>query len=345
MLMLLEAYKKIQRIGFPITLRYAPGIWKVNPKSGMKEGKRMIMLQRVEEVKTKDGSVMVRWVDGNPIIDGERNYGNPNYIFRKSRILSEEDIEEALFLIGVSPIVKRGNIIVVEDVATEAKVIAERRAKSVDVDYLIYSKKSPLTEDRIISLAYAWGVGNITSMRGSIDAIKNALYSQVTHKETVEHDPQFGYDAFIEAALADETPEFMECMALITKAEVSGALAWDKRNYAWIIKGEKKDDDVQLMTIVPTQSSKRKELLARELVGNAKKKALLSNEESKGDDDDDKFVMKSEEEMKEIWSKYTKKQWAKVSEEEFNAAKQMVGIEDEISDGIAIAQMLKYFSE
>jgi hypothetical protein len=292
------------------------------------------MLKRYESIGTSEGTVEVRWADTNTVsATGEQNYGNPNYIFRKLRILNETDIEEALFLMGFCSMVKAGRI-VVEDKVAEARTIADRRAKDADINFLIYGTSSELTEDRLIKLAYAWGVGGMEAMRGDINAIKNALYDIVLLKEK-EKDPQFGFDAFIEACQSDDTPEFLDCMAIVRKAEDTKVIKWNARDFSWSVRGGVKEEDVLLLQINPAYSTKRREMLAQAIMSDARKKAML---------DVDKPLTPGANKTG-AYENYSLNDWKHAAPEDYAAAKKLAGITDKTPDGIAMGRLVKFFAK
>lgn len=342
-----KAVETIDRVGFPLTIKYPPGVMRVNAKSGLKEGKGLLVFKKHNIFNTPQGSFTLRWAEGvSTTAGGVANYGDPNYRFDRFKILSEGDIEEAIFLIGISGLVDRGRL-VVEDVDHEARIVADRRASEADINYLIYSDHSPLNTEKVIAMAYGWGISNIETLRGSVSAMRNALYDRVAKMEK-EHNEQFGFKAFIDAAMSDEIPEFITCMGLITRAEAARKLAWDARAFSWILKGGTKKDDITLLTIAPSDSTRRKEKLAQYLAGDQKKKALLEAEEKKAET----FATKNKEDDKtaedvvfERFAALTDEQWEDLPKEDFSTARKMAKVKPNTPANVAMNMCKRYFRE
>lgn len=158
-----------------VQLRYPNGVMKKN-KSGLYEPKKPFFLQ----VRSTDG--MWRW---NDRMQGKYKQSN-RFKISDPWIFSEDQIDLVWFLKNHCPEVK-ARMVHFEDPEEVAKKAAETKFSDIDLNFILYSKKSPISTDTnaLRSVAEVFGVKDANTM--GIWELRKAVYDEVSLGEKTKN--------------------------------------------------------------------------------------------------------------------------------------------------------------
>lgn len=193
-------------------------------------------LKRIYPIKLLSADGMWRYTSSKPSKVGA---GAPptyaiNHIYVKDETpYFEADIELLWYLSGKSADVQ-ARILRFEDPAAEAKKKVAVMSDDTEIKFYLMGKTSPLynDEDALRSIAAAFGIEN--DQRLNIDELKVAIYDAVSTGQK-RGDRACNYDLFMEFTQAEDKHRYAsKCRKAIT----DGDLYFDKKEYAWFLKGQ-----------------------------------------------------------------------------------------------------------
>lgn len=190
--------------------------------------------RKIYPVKLLSADGMWRFTKSKP---SRRGTNGPtyvqNHIFISDRTPYHEDDIELIWYIAIHSADLRAKILRFDDPAEEAKKKVEAMSDDTEIKFYLMGKTSQLSqdEDALRSIATAFGVEN--EHRMNLDELKIAIYDAVTAGQR-RGDRACNYDVFMEfTQAADKHKYASKCR----KAIKDGDLYFDKKEYAWFLKG------------------------------------------------------------------------------------------------------------
>ena len=202
-------------------LRYPNGI-RVKNKSGLYEPKKKFFLDLV----SYDGKW--RWSPSMPR-NGRFTYKNGNHFgIEDPYMFYEDDAELVWFLQNHCPQVKSGKVYF-EDFDEVAKKEANELTENIDIQYAIYSNKSPIAKNLglLRDVADAFGVEGVKKLTKF--ELKNALYKSIVEGEKA-NSKYVNLKKFEE--LTDNEAK-MRAAQIVRKAINNGELKFKKADNTW----------------------------------------------------------------------------------------------------------------
>jgi len=243
-------------------------------RSGQGKGSGGYSYPRVVSYKTKrSGMVIIAWAD-NQINEGGHITYKPLtrkiWINEKSLTLSENDIEEAIFMYLFNPNMRTeknpAGITYLEDKEQEARQYEETEQSSAVISYWLYRKESPFYADEktIGTLCLAWGI----NPEGRSITYRKQLLAEAIKKAERKNDLEFNLAAFNTHCekLKDGDDTDTEIMALIQKCIINRVIRFDEDKISWMLLGNEGQLLKTICKVPPQMISSAKQILKRHLV-------------------------------------------------------------------------------
>lgn len=234
--------------------------------------------------------------------NGEKEYDRLPIITGRDIIIPTTEKDKIFFLMYLSPAVKNGRFVLVDD-EKDARDTVAALAKKTRIDFMLTGGEySPVDESTIRRVAKAFGVGNVDGKQ--FEKVVIELRGIISVAEA-NHDKQRNNDAFLQAINVDEG---VNTRAILQEAIDEGRVIYEDEKGIYSYAGEDGVAVKKIMNVDPLiqgDKIKRMNALANLFITNADKRKELVNLQNYTVEDID-FSRFEYQSIKKWLSKYEK---------------------------------------
>lgn len=209
-------------------------------------------------------------------VDGNLVFSEKGRMFwhGKKLMLNKSEAELIFFLSELSPLVKKGRI-VLEDKEFEARTQISKKVGALDVEWYVYSEHSPLSvestggEETLRTIASAWGVPGVEAL--GISEVKVNLVKYIQRSEANRASTGRGYAEFVSETRVDE---YIKLRSIVQRAIDRGAVYLDNGDNTWRFGANQQI----IMTVAPRDFSQKETALYNYMRANEGIKNILYTE-------------------------------------------------------------------